>query len=322
MLPPPVCNVTPPSQEVCVGFSATFTDNSAGGTPPYTYCWQKSPYTDPCISATNQLAFTPATLADGGDYRVIVTDANSLADTCYVALTVNDQPVCEITGDSIVCPASTTELCATDDPDYEYLWSNDATTRCITVGAEGVYWVAVTDENGCANTCYFTLTVDDAEPPVAQCPGDITRDNDPGQCSAVVSFTIDATDNCPGVSVSSNPTSGSIFPVGITPVEVIATDASGNADTCYFNVTVNDTEPPVAQCPDDITVNNDPGQCDAVVSFSIDATDNCPGVSVSSSPVSGSTFPLGITPVPRSSVPTISRETTIRASAAQWYPSA
>ncbi|MGB2803376.1 MAG: HYR domain-containing protein, partial [Candidatus Zixiibacteriota bacterium] len=297
MVSGPECNVAPPNQEVCVGFSATFTDNSTGGTPPYTYCWQKSPYTAPCTSSTNQLAFTPATLADAGDYRVIVTDANSLADTCYAALTVHDQPVCEIIGDSMVCPGSTTELCATDDPDYEYLWSTAATTRCITVGTEGIYWVAVTDENGCADTCYFNLTVDDTEPPVALCPDDITLDNEPGQCGAVASFSIDATDDCPGVSVSSNPISGSFFPVGTTPVEVIATDASGNGDTCYFDVTVNESEPPVAQCPDDITQSNDQGQCSAAVSFTVDATDNCPGVTVAANPASGSTFPVGTTPV-------------------------
>jgi hypothetical protein len=157
--------------------------------------------------------------------------------------------------------------------------------------------VIATDASGNADTCYFNVTVNESEPPAVQCPDDITRDNDPGECGAVVDFTIDATDNCPGVSVSSNPTSGSIFPVGITPVEVIATDASGNADTCHFNATVNDTEPPVAECPDDITQGVDTGECTAVVSFSIDAADNCLGVSVSSSPTSGSTFPVGTTPV-------------------------
>ncbi|MGB2989686.1 MAG: HYR domain-containing protein, partial [Candidatus Zixiibacteriota bacterium] len=158
--------------------------------------------------------------------------------------------------------------------------------------------VIATDASGNADTCYFNVTINDTEPPVAQCPDDITQNNDQGLCSAVVSFTIDATDNCPGVSVSSSPVSGSTFPVGATtPVEVIATDASGNADTCYFDVTVNDTEPPAAQCPGDITVAVDPGECTAAVSFSIDAADNCPGVTVAADPPSGSTFSLGLTTV-------------------------
>jgi len=297
MVSGPECNVTPSSQEACVGSDVTFTDNSTGGTPPYTYCWEKSPYPGGCISTTNQLSITGATLADAGTYRVIVTDASTMVDTCYATLVVHDQPACEITGESVICPGTTTELCATDDPDYEYLWSTAATTRCITVGSEGTYWVVVTDENGCSDTCYFSLTVDDTEPPVAQCPDDITVDNDLGQCGALVSFSIDATDDCPGVTVAASPASGSFFPVGTTPVEVIATDASGNADTCYFNVTVNDTEPPVAQCPDDITQSNDPGECSAVVTFTIDASDNCPGVTVTANPASGSTFPLGTAPV-------------------------
>jgi hypothetical protein len=42
--------------------------------------------------------------------------------------------------------------------------------------------------------------------------------------------------------------------VGTTPVEVIATDAAGNADTCYFDVTVNN-EPPVLTCPNNGSVH-------------------------------------------------------------------
>jgi hypothetical protein len=297
VLPSPVCNVTPSAHSVCVGFEATFTENTSSGTPPYTYCWEKAPYPGGCISTTNQLSITSAGPADAGTYRVIVTDAAGFQDTCYATLLVNSQPTCEITGDSVICPGSTTELCATYDPGYGYLWSNGATTSCITVGSGGAYWVIMTDGNGCADTCYFTVTADDAEPPVVQCPGDITTDNDPGQCGAAVSFSMDATDDCPGVTVSANPTSGSVFPVGTTPVEVIATDVSGNADTCYFDVTVNDTEPPVAQCPGDFDVGVDQGECTATISFAIDATDNCSGVTVSADPASGSTFPIGTTPV-------------------------
>jgi hypothetical protein len=44
--------------------------------------------------------------------------------------------------------------------------------------------------------------------------------------------------------------SGSEFPVGTTTNTFVATDESGNADTCSFDVTVEDTISPVALCQD------------------------------------------------------------------------
>jgi hypothetical protein len=40
----------------------------------------------------------------------------------------------------------------------------------------------------------------------------------------------------------------------------------------------SDTEPPTITCPTDITVNNDPGECGAIVTYDLPTvTDNCPG---------------------------------------------
>lgn len=155
----------------------------------------------------------------------------------------------------------------------------------------------VSDDGGLADTCQGVVTVYDDTPPFANCPPDTSLPNETGLCGAAVSFEVDATDNCVGVSVVSNPPSGSFFAVGSTQVEVVATDASANADTCYFSVTVIDAEQPVAICPPDTSLSNETGLCGATVSFEIDATDNCEGVSVASSPPSGSFFPVGTTAV-------------------------
>jgi hypothetical protein len=155
-----------------------------------------------------------------------------------------------------------------------------------------------TDGNGCTASASDTVTVEDNDPPVITCPADITVDNDPGECGAIVTFAATATDNCPStviITYSQNP--GTQFPVGTTVVTATATDASGNTDTCTFDVTVSDTEDPVVLCPANITVSNNPGQCDAVVTFMNSATDNCPGVITSSVPASGSVFPVGTTTV-------------------------
>src|SRR5690606_37615795 len=62
-----------------------------------------------------------------------------------------------------------------------------------------------------------------------------------------------ASDNCSGVLVEASIPSGSLFAVGTTPVTLTATDATGNTTTGSFNVTVNDTEVPVAKCKSNST---------------------------------------------------------------------
>lgn len=57
--------------------------------------------------------------------------------------------------------------------------------------------------------------------------------------SAVVNYPQPtATDNCGAVTVTTNPPSGSTFPVGTTTVTITATDDSGNQSTASFTVSV------------------------------------------------------------------------------------
>ncbi len=56
---------------------------------------------------------------------------------------------------------------------------------------------------------------------------------------------------------------------------VIATNECG-ADTCSFNVVVNDAEAPVITCANAVTVNNSPGLCSGTTILTLpDVTDNC-----------------------------------------------
>ena len=115
---------------------------------------------------------------------------------------------------------------------------------------KGVTTVNCTAMDAASNiaSCSFTITVEDREAPHLTCPADIVVANDPGQCSAVVTYSATATDNCPGVSVVCVPPSGFAFPKGTTSVTCTATDASGNTAQCRFNVTVLDKEPPRVSC--------------------------------------------------------------------------
>ncbi len=118
-------------------------------------------------------------------------------------------------------------------------------------------------------------------------------------CGANVTYNVqDASDNCTLSSVSLNPPSGSVFPVGPNIVTATATDAAGNTSTCTFNVMVRETQAPTfTSCPGNQTVTATTG-CTAPVTYITPvATGNCitPTVSLINGLPSGNTFPQGTT---------------------------
>ncbi|HEU4436335.1 MAG TPA: HYR domain-containing protein, partial [candidate division Zixibacteria bacterium] len=235
----------------------------------------------------------------------IAADTAGNADTCTFSVTVSDAEPPQAS-----CPASTvvnneTGSCAATVSFAANVSDNcpGATVACappsgssFPVGLTTVTCIAA-DSAGNADTCTFTVTVNDTENPQVTCPANILENTDPGQCSAAVNFSATASDNCPGVVLVCTPPSGSVFPAGLTDVNCVATDGAGNKDSCQFTVTVVDGEWPVVTCPSNITTDNDPNRCDAVVNFTASATDNCPGVTLTCAPPSGSMFPVGLTGV-------------------------
>ena len=96
-----------------------------------------------------------------------------------------------------------------------------------------------TDGNGIGDAC------DDDVPPVLTLPADITTEATSPE-GASVNYIVTATDDTdPSPLVACLPTSGSNFALGTTAVDCSATDASGNTSNGTFNVTVEDTTPPV-----------------------------------------------------------------------------
>ncbi len=97
--------------------------------------------------------------------------------------------------------------------------------------------LTVVDSFGLSSTCSSTVSVIDTTPPNLTCPSTLVVEfiDEKG---APASFTATATDVCSPVTIAFTPPSGSLFPIGGTPVLVEATDASGNATQCTFDVTV------------------------------------------------------------------------------------
>jgi gliding motility-associated-like protein len=109
-------------------------------------------------------------------------------------------------------------------------------------------------------------------------------------------------DGCGSIAltVTSNFQPGDAFPLGITQVDYLVTDFSGNTGTCNFIVSVSDTIAPFVICPPDVNVfASDTLNCAAIVDFAVDSVgDNCDvDLLTFSNPGTGTTFPVGTSAV-------------------------
>lgn len=141
----------------------------------------------------------------------------------------------------------------------------------------------------------------DTTKPTIACPINQFVMSDAGICGKNVTFLLPTfADNCAdSIKLTSNIPTGSFIRAGrLTAVIYTVTDASGNTQTCSFNVLVQDTQAPViTNCPRDTVVQASTGQCKASVCWvAPTASDNCGAVlSFTSDFRPCDTFPSGIT---------------------------
>jgi uncharacterized protein YodC (DUF2158 family) len=276
-----------------VTYSVSFNDNCAGAT----------------LNQTTGLASGSSFPSGVTANTFVVTDGSGNTATCSFTVTVNDTEA-----SSITCPAN---VVVSNDPGqcaaivtYSVSFNDNCAgatlnqTAGLTSGSSFPSGVTsnsfvVTDGSGNTATCSFTVTVNDTEAPSITCPANVVVSNDPGQCAAIVTYSVSFNDNCTGSTLNQTAglASGSSFPSGVTANAFVVTDGSGNTATCSFTVTVNDTEAPTINCPANVVVNNDPGQCAAIVTYSVNFNDNCAGATLNQTAglASGSSFPSGVT---------------------------
>jgi HYR domain-containing protein/IPT/TIG domain-containing protein/WD40 repeat protein len=176
------------------------------------------------------------------------SDSSSNVGSCSFAVHVVDT-----VAPAITCPSSTSVECATTSGTSV---SFDATALDLCDPAPGVACVptsgstfalgtttvtcTATDAAANASSCSFDVTVVDTTAPSITCPTDVTADCQKSG-GALVTFDATATDVCdPAPVVSCSPSSGSLFPIGLTQVDCTALDGSGNSASCSFHVTVGD----------------------------------------------------------------------------------
>ncbi len=156
-----------------------------------------------------------------------------------------------------------------------------------------------TDEAGnAAPVCHFAVRVRDTTAPTLVCPGELALDATSPAGATVRDFRLlvyDAVDPSPRLEFSVD--AGAVFPLGNTPVQVTAVDASNNRSTpCGVDVRVREA-PVTLACPADVAVSSKTEGGEAVT-FDVAAHDGFGGpASVSAIPASGSVFAPGTTTV-------------------------
>jgi len=169
------------------------------------------------------------TVGLAGIYTVTLTDLNGCTSTCSVEVIFDPLPVCNITGDLLLCDGESTELCVPPGA-ASYLWSNGEITNCITVSLPGIYFVVVTEANGCTSNCSVTVTVNPL--PVCTITGDLSicQGASTELCGpagfASYLWSTGETTNCIMVGT------GGIYTLTVT-------DLNGCSSTCDVTVVVN-----------------------------------------------------------------------------------
>lgn len=225
--------------------------------------------------AARTITITPAANANGfSDITVTVTDQGGVSSSDTFRLTVdpvNDGPaIVAATGITRqqAAGSSVSQVATVSDIDNtptslavtvnggSAATVNGVTVSNIVVNANGSVNASVGAACG-ASAASFTLRVTDpgalfaqatlnvavtleTTPPVINPIANVVATLPSGPATSMpVSFPLPtATDNCPGVTVTTSPASGSTFNVGTTTVNVTATDAVGNTAAATFTVTV------------------------------------------------------------------------------------
>jgi hypothetical protein len=193
------------------------------------------------------------TVNAAGNYIVTVTDAIGCAGADSVQLTVNPNPVAQITEQPYLCNGQLTLDAGAGFATY--IWSNLGNGQTVNVNNSGNYSVTVTDANGCSGTAELAVTV----PTLPQVS--IAGDSDFCQGS---STNLSADAGFVSYLWSNGETSQTVVASTSGNFVVTATDALGCTATASVQVTAfNNPAPviagPTAVCPTSTATLSVPG---------------------------------------------------------------
>lgn len=286
---PPTINCPTAVSTECTGAGTAFADP---GTATVTDNCSSPTVTGP-VAATFSTGTTKTTFT--------ATDGCGLTATCNSSVTVTDK-----TAPTISCPNPLTVECtgnssATVTPPV--VTANDVCDGILTATgpAAGSYPLGVTttsyqvaDKSGNANSCPWTITVQDQTAPSITCPAPATVECTGQRQAQVTPATATASDTCSPVTITS-PLAAS-FVMGTTTTNYSVVDSSGNTNACTSSITVQDTTKPSITCPADLILEaTGAGGVIGIAAGAAVATDTCGSVSTVDPAVGN--YPIGSTPV-------------------------
>ncbi|MEM8509793.1 MAG: BspA family leucine-rich repeat surface protein [Bacteroidota bacterium] len=264
------------------------------------------------------------------EVTLTVTDNNGNTATCTSSITVVDETAPDLTcganlvGTSVsgqpltfqIVPPLVTDNCDVAPnlsgvarlPDESTFNLTDQTTDYdFPIGVTRIDWTAL-DEFGNPGSCVQLVTVNFTPSMGSNITGftvaGVAANIEGTTIMAELPFGTDLTNLIPEIQVSEfasiAPASGVATDFSRGPVNYTVTAQDGVAQTVYtVSVAIEpDVTNPTISCPVNILVNNDPGECGAVVTFAAPtASDDRPGFSLAqtSGLASGSLFPVGTT---------------------------
>ncbi|HCU10728.1 MAG TPA: hypothetical protein DGB72_01215, partial [Gemmatimonadetes bacterium] len=192
------------------------------------------------------------------------TDAEHLTSSASQTITVSDKQKPSVTPPSSVSVGNNHGLASAavsvgsataEDNCHEVTVSGarsdgGALGALYPVGVTTITWTA-TDASGNSASGTQTITVSDIEPPTIIVPADIAV-NATSSSGAVVTFAVNATDNVGVTSLSCDHNSGSVFQIGYTSINCVASDAAGHTTTGTFGVDVRGAAEQLANLVKDV----------------------------------------------------------------------
>ncbi len=222
----------------------------------------------------------------------------------------------------VLQPAAATAECATGNATFSvaatgsgtltYQWRHNgvdigganAATLAInptTSATAGNYDVVVANAYGTVTSAVAALMlVDTVVPVITTCAPDQTLSANASCQAGIPDLTglVVASDTCGPVTISQNPTAGTLVGLGSHTVTITVLDGANNPATCNATVTVNDTTPPtITACAPNQNLTATLAGCMAAIpdlTGQVVPTDNCAGaITVTQNPAAGSLVGVG-----------------------------
>ena len=232
-------------------------------------------------------------------FQLIATDVSGNVHQCPSNVTIVDtiRPVANCVRPGVLTvyldntcfasiPASSINMGSTDNCGTNLAYSVNGLPNAtfnatnITSNPNNITLV-VRDASGNTSSCSTTILVRDTIRPVANCRPDTLQLTGVSTVLDPLMINAGSTDNCRVPSLTVNGQSSltlNCTDLGSTVVTLIATDISGNQDSCTTNVLLEDVTPPTASCNSTVTIYLDPTNNQATLTTAMvdnRSFDNC-----------------------------------------------